>query len=156
MGAPPEHAISVRLPQAAYNVRLTGEDIVAPHLQLHHGREQLQGRAFDAATTLSLEEDRVTGNIGGRLVNLKVSAQGDTVKAEGGFLGRPAQVRLTPTQLRVYVLGCTYNLKNLEGTYVGPRSCDLSLEPPAEVRLPEGFQELTPAEQAILLLLSLA
>lgn len=156
MGAPSEPHISVRLPQAAYTVRLTGQDIVAPHLQLHHSREELRGRAFDTTVALSLKEDRVTGNIGGALVNMKVSTQGDTLKSEGGFLGRPAELRLSPERLHVYVGGCTYELKNTEGTYVGRRSCDRAFEPPAEVVLPEQFQQLTPSEQVALLLLSLS
>lgn len=155
MGAPREPAISVRLPQAAYNVRLTGNDIVAPHLQLHHSRTELRGRAFNATTVLHLKGDEVAGTIGGSLVNMKVSSQGDTLRSEGGFLGRPAEVRLSPTELHVYVGGCTYRLKNTEGTYVGPRSCDSSLAPPTEVSLPDVFHELTPAEQVALLLLSL-
>ncbi len=155
MGAPSEPRISVRLPQASYNVRLTGEDIVAPHLQLHHSREELRGRAFGATASLSLKEDRITGNIGGVLVNLKVTAQGDTVRGEGGFLGRPAEVRLSPEELHVDVGGCTYRLKNTEGTYVGRRSCDRAFEPPSEVIIPEAFGQLTPSEQVALLLLSL-
>ncbi|MDY7226202.1 hypothetical protein [Hyalangium rubrum] len=155
VGAPSEPAISVKLPQASYNVRLTGNDIVSPHLQLHHSRKELRGRAFDASTVLSLKEDEVKGTIGGGLVNLKVSSQGDTLRGEGGFLGRPAEVRLSPMELYVYVGGCTYRLKNTEGTYIGPRSCDRVFAPPTEVTLPEVFQELTPAEQVALLLLSL-
>ena len=154
-GAPSEPAISVRLPQTSYNVRLTGKDIVAPHLQLHHSQEELRGRAFESTTVLSLKEDKVTGNIGSSLVNMKVTTQGDTVKSEGGFLGRPAEVRFSPAELHVYVGGCTYRLKNTEGTYVGKRSCDRVFEPESEVVLPEVFQELTPSEQVALLLLSL-
>jgi hypothetical protein len=156
MGASSEPHISVRLPQASYNVRLTGKDIVAPHLQLHHSRQELRGRAFEATTMLSLKEDGVTGRIGNTLVNMKVSTEGDTVKSEGGFLGRPAEVRFSPAELHVYVGGCTYRLKNTEGTYVGKRSCDLALAPPSEVVIPEEFRELTPAEQVALLLLSLS
>ncbi len=155
MGAPSEPHISVRLPQTSYNVRLTGKDIVAPHLQLHHSREELRGRAFDATTVLSLEDGKVTGRIGDTLVNLKVTTQGDTVKSEGGFLGRPAEVRYSPAELHVYVAGCTYRLKNTEGTYVGKRSCDRAYEPQSEVVIPAEFQQLTASEQVALLLLSL-
>jgi predicted PhzF superfamily epimerase YddE/YHI9 len=146
----------VRLPQTSYNVRLTGKDIVAPHLQLHRSREELRGRVFDATAALSLKEDRITGSIGGALVNMKVSTQGDTVRSEGGFLGRPAEVRFSPEALHVYVGGCTYELKNTEGTYVGKRSCDRAFEPPSEVSIPEQFQQLSPSEQVALLLLSLS
>ncbi|HEX8704587.1 MAG TPA: hypothetical protein VF815_37490 [Myxococcaceae bacterium] len=156
LGASSESHISVRLPQASYNVRLTGDDIVAPHLQLYHSRQELRGRAFDATAALSLKEDRVTGTIGGTLVNLKVTAQGDTVKGEGGFLGRPAEVRFNPRELHVYVTGCTYELKNTEGTYVGRRSCDRAFERSSEVAIPEMFGQLTPSEQVALLLLSLS
>jgi len=156
VGATSEPHISVRLPQTSYNVRLSGRDIVAPHIQLHHSREELRGRAFDTTVALSLKEDRISGNIGGALVNLKVTTQGDTVKGEGGFLGRPAEVRFSPEALHVYVGGCTWPLKNTEGTYVGKRSCDRALEPPSEVVIPERFQQLTPSEQVALLLLSLS
>ena len=156
VGAPSEPHISVRLPQTAYNVRLTGKDVVAPHLQLHHSRQELRGRAFDTTVALSLEEGRVKGAIGGALVNMKVATEGDTLKSEGGFLGRPAEVRLSPTELHVYVGGCTWRLKNTQGTYVGKRSCDHVHEPASEVVLPGVFQELTPSEQVALLLLSLS
>jgi hypothetical protein len=155
VGAPTEPHISVKLPQTSYNVRLTGKDIVAPHLQLHHSREELRGRAFEATTVLSLKEDKVTGTIGGSLVNMKITTQGDTLKSEGGFLGRPAELRFSPAELHVYVNGCTYRLKNVEGTYVGRRSCDRVFEPDSEVVIPEVFEELTAPEKVALLLLSL-
>jgi hypothetical protein len=155
LGASNDPAISVRLPTASYNVQLTGKDVVAPHLQLHHSPRELRGRAFDAPTVISFKQGEVTGNIGSGAVKLKIKTEGTTLKAEGGFAGRPVELTYSPTELTVYINDCTYRLKNTEGTYVGRRSCDHSYQRDTEVWLPEVFQELTPAEQATLLLLSL-
>jgi hypothetical protein len=157
LAAPKGPTISVRLPQTSYNVQLTGKDVISPTLQLSHSPKELRGRAYDAATVISFKDGKATGNIGGALVNLKIKTEGETVKAEGGFVGRPVELSYSPTELTVYINDCTYRLKNNgEGTYVGRRSCDRTFERDTEVSIPEEFQQLTPAEQATLLLLSLA
>jgi hypothetical protein len=156
LAQPKEPHISVRLPRTSYNVRLTGKDIVAPHIQLSHSKREIKGRFGEAVTVLSLKEGEVKGNIGGGAVNLKTQLKGDTLQAEGGFGGRPVELKYSPKELTVYVNNCTYRLKGDDGTYVGKRSCDRVFEPESEVVLPAVFQELTPEEQAVLLLLSLA
>jgi hypothetical protein len=150
-----EPAISVRLPQATYNVRLTGKDIVSPAIQLHHSPRELRGRVGEVTATISFKDNEAKGNIGAGAVNLKIKAEGNTVKAEGGFGGRPVELSYSPTELTVYINDCTYRLKNTEGTYVGRRSCDRAYERNTEVTIPEVFQQLTPSEQATILLLSL-
>ena len=157
VGAPTEPTISEKLPQQSYNVKLSGKDITAPHIQLSHGRKEMRGRVFDAVTVLSFKEDKVTGNIGGGAVNVKAWKEGDTLKAEGGFGGSPAEVTYSPKELTVYLRSCTYRLKSAEepGTYVGRRSCDRVFERDTVVQLPEALKELSPAEQAAVLLLSL-
>lgn len=157
VGAPGEPAISVRLPQTAYNVRLTGRDIIAPHLQLFHSPREIRGRAFGRVMALSLTGNEARGAIGGVPINLRASLRGDTLRATGGFLGGSARLLLSPTELRLSVRGCTYTLQHTaDGRYVGPRSCDARLAPPVELTLPEVFHQLTPAEQATLLLLALS
>lgn len=156
LAEPKEPAISVRLPQSSYNVRLTGKDIISPTIQLSHSPKELRGRVGDATATISLKENEAKGNIGPGAVNLKIKVEGDTVKAEGGFGGRPAELSYSPAELTVYINDCTYRLKNnTEGTYVGRRSCDRAFARDTEVAIPQVFQQLTPAEQATILLLSL-
>lgn len=150
-----EPAISVRLPQASYNVKLTGKDVVSQALQLHHSPKELRGRVGDATATIAFKEDGAKGNIGPGAVNLKIKVEGTTLKAEGGFGGRPVELSYSPEELTVYINDCTYRLKNNEGTYVGRRSCDRAFERDTEVFIPEVFQQLTPPEQATILLLSL-
>jgi hypothetical protein len=156
LGESKDPTISVRLPTTSYNVRLTGKDVIAPQFQLSHSPKELRGRAYDAATIISFKDGEASGNIGGAAVNLKIKAEGKTVKAEGGFAGRPVELSYSPTELTVYIHDCTYRLKNnSEGTYVGRRSCDHASARDTEVSIPEAFQELSPGEQATLLLLSL-
>ena len=155
VGAPNAPAISVSLPQASYNVRLVDGNVVASHIQLSWTPERMRGRAFGAVTVLALKQDKVTGNIGGDPVNLKAHMEDGALVGEGGFLGGPVRLRFSPQELHVYLNGCTYRLKREGDNYVGPRSCDSPLERPVTVGLPEGFQQLTQAEQMILLLLSL-
>jgi hypothetical protein len=150
-------SISVRLPQASYNVQITGKDIVSPSIQLSHSPREMRGRVADAPTVITFKDGEANGNIGQTAVKLKIKTEGDTVKAEGGFAGRPVEVSYSPKELTVYIHDCTYRLKNNdnEGVYVGRRSCDRAYQRDTEVVLPEVFQELTPAEQVTLLLLSL-
>jgi hypothetical protein len=151
-----EPVISVRVPQASYNVRLTGKDVISQAFQLHHSAKELRGRVGDTTATIEFKDNEAKGNIGQGAVNLKIKAEGDTVKAEGGFAGRPVELTYSPTELTVYIHDCTYRLKNNgEGTYVGRRSCDRAYERDTEVGIPEVFQQLSPAEQATILLLSL-
>ncbi|WP_224368039.1 hypothetical protein [Hyalangium versicolor] len=156
LAEPENPAISVRLPTASYNVQLTGKDIVSQFLQLSHSPREIRGRAHDATTVITFKEGEAHGNIGGLAVNLKVKTEGDTVKAQGGFAGRPVEVSYSPSELTVYINDCTYRLKNnSEGTYIGRRSCDRAYQRETEVYLPEVFQQLSPQEQVTLLLLSL-
>ncbi|WP_224240154.1 hypothetical protein [Hyalangium gracile] len=147
----------MRLPRASYNVQLTGKDVVAPSLQLSHSPRGVRGRAYDAATDIEFKDGEANGTIGGLAVKLKIKTEGDTVKAEGGFAGRPVTVSYSPSELTVYINDCTWRLKNdSEGSYVGRRSCDRAFLGDTSVSLPEVFQELSPAEQVTLLLLSLS
>ncbi len=155
LAEPKEPTISVRLPQSSYNVRLTGKDIVSPAIQMHHSPKELRGRVGATTATITFKENEAKGNIGSGAVNLKIKVEGDTVKAEGGFGGSPVELSYSPAELTVYINSCTYRLKNTEGTYVGRRSCDRAYERDTEVTIPEVFQQLTPPEQATILLLSL-
>lgn len=156
LAEPKEPTISVRLPQASYNVRLTGKEVISQAIQLHHSAKELRGRVGNTTATISFKENEAKGNIGPGAVNLKIKVEGDTVKAEGGFGGRPVELSYSPAELTVYINDCTYRLKNnTEGTYVGRRSCDRAYERDTEVSIPEVFQQLTPPEQATILLLSL-
>jgi hypothetical protein len=150
-----EPAIAVRLPRTTFNMKLGGTDIVAPHVQLTRGKNELRGRVGDATVAFKVEGDKLTGNIGGAAVNLKAQVEGDTLKGKGGFGGSPSEVRLSPSELYVYVNQCTYRMKVAEGRYVGKRSCDLALQPPTEVTIPEAFQQYSPVERVALLLLAL-
>jgi hypothetical protein len=154
-----EPVISVRLPQASYNVKLTGKEVVSPAVQLSHSPRGMRGRVGPLTAVISFKENEANGNIGSGAVNLKVKVEGDTVKAEGGFAGRPVKLSYSPTELTVYIHDCTYRLKSgegaYEGTYTGRRSCDRSLARDSEVSIPEVFQQLSPPEQATILLLAL-
>lgn len=148
--------ISVRLPTASYNVKLTGKDVVSQAIQLSHSPKEMRGRVADSPTVITFKDGEANGTIGGTAVKLKIKTEGNTVKAEGGFAGGPVELSYSPTELTVYIHDCTYRLKNnSEGTYVGRRSCDRAYQRDTEVDIPEIFEQLSPAEQATLLLLSL-
>ena len=148
-------AIAVRLPRATYNMSLTSTDIVSPSVQLSRNGNELRGRAGGATAAFKVEGDKLTGNIGGATVNLKAQMDGDTLKGEGGFAGSPSEVRLSPSELHVYLNRCTYRLKQTDGRYVGKRSCDRALQPPTEVTLPEALNQYSPVERVALILLAL-
>ena len=150
-----EPAIAVRLPRTTFNMKLSGTEIVAPHVQLSRANNELRGRVGDATVAFKVEGDKLTGNIGGAPVNLKAQMDGDTLKGKGGFAGSPSEVRLSPSELHVYVNQCTYRLKHTEGRYVGKRSCDLALQPPTEVTIPDALNQYSPVERVALLLLAL-
>lgn len=150
-----EPVISVRLPQASYKVKLTGKDVFSLGFQLHHSPKELRGRVGESTADIKFTENEAKGNIGQGAVNLKIKVEGEAVKAEGGFAGRPVQLTYSPSELTVYINDCTYRLKNNEGTYSGRRSCDRAFQRDTEVSIPEMFQQLSPAEQATILLFSL-
>lgn len=148
-------AITVRLPRATFNMHLSGTDIVAPHVQLSRTDSELRGRVNDTVANFKLEGDKLSGTLGITPVNLQAHMEGDTLQGEGGFAGSPAEVRLSPSELHVYINSCTYRLKYTEGRYVGPRSCDPKLARPVEIALPEAFKTFSPVEQVTFLLLAL-
>jgi hypothetical protein len=149
-------AIAVRLPFNAYNLRFEGEDVVSLGVQLHRSPTELRGRVFGAPSLFTLKEGGVSGVVGPTPINLKVHQEGDSLKAEGGFLNGRVTLSFNAQELHVYIDQCTYKLTYTEGRYVGPRSCSRKLAPPVEVALPEMFQQLAPVEQATLLLLALS
>jgi hypothetical protein len=149
-------AIAVRLPRSTFNLRLSGPDIVAPHVQLTREGDELRGRIASGPTKLKLKDGKLSGTVGnGAFINLKARVEGDTLHGEGGFLGSPSKVRLNRSELHVYVNSCTYDLKAEGNRYVGKRSCDSALMPPTEVSLPAALQSYSPVEQVLLLLLAL-
>jgi hypothetical protein len=156
LAAGDDPVITVRVPNASYNVKLTGKDIVSQSIQLSHSPKEMRGRVADSPTVITFKDGEANGTIGTTAVKLKIKTEGNTVKAEGGFAGSPVELSYSPTELTVYIHDCTYRLKNnSEGTYVGRRSCDHAYQRDTEVSIPEVFQQLSPAEQATVLLLSL-
>jgi hypothetical protein len=148
-------AISVQYWRTNYNLRFSGNDVLSAGVQLHLDSGAARGRIAGLDAQHTLKEDKITGVVGGQHTNLKVNKEGDTLKAEGGFLGKRVELRYSPTELHAYMTGCTYDLKYVEGVYEGKRSCDSSLAPPARVTVPNALSERTPSEQALLLLLAL-
>lgn len=148
-------AISVQLWRNSYNLRFAGNDVLSAGVQLHLDSGSSRGRIGGLDAQLTLKDDKITGVVGGQHANLKVKKEGDTLKAEGGFLGKRVEMRYSPTELHAYMTGCTYDLKYVEGVYEGKRSCDNSLAPPARVTVPNSLSERSPSEQALLLLLAL-
>ncbi|MFL5348450.1 MAG: hypothetical protein ACJ8AT_26945 [Hyalangium sp.] len=157
LAEPQDAVISVSLPTASYNVKLTGKDIISQAMQLSHSPKEMRGRVGESPTVITFKDGEANGTIGGAVVKLKIKTEGKTVKAEGGFGGGPVELTYSPTELTVYIHDCTFRLKNdSEGSYVGRRSCDRAYQRDTEVSLPEVFQQLSPAEQATLLLLTLS
>lgn len=148
--------IAVRLPRTTYNVSLSSTDIVSPSVQLSRKDNELRGRAGQGVVALKVEGDKVTGNIGGQAVNLEARMEGDTLKGKGGFAGSPTEVRLSPSELYLYVHQCAYKLKKAEDRYVGKRTCDTALRPETEVTIPDALNQFSPAERVAILLLALS
>ena len=148
-------AISVQYWRTNYNLRFAGNDVLSAGVQLHLDSGAARGRVGGLDAQMTLKDDKITGVVGGQHTNLKVKKEGDSLKAEGGFLGKRVELRYGPTELHVYMTGCTYDLKYVEGVYEGRRSCDSSIAPPIQVTVPNALSERTPSEQTLLLLLAL-
>ncbi|MBU8895717.1 hypothetical protein DRW03_20510 [Corallococcus sp. H22C18031201] len=150
-------AIGLHIARESWNLVLTQDAISGPEFQLARKPGVLRGRTVLGDVHLTLTDTTVTGVVGVQTVNLKVKREGAALVAEGGFAGRPAELRLSPDGLRVYVRDCTYTLKAKEAgrVYEGRRSCDSLTVPESEISLPEEFLAAPIAEQAAVLLLAL-
>jgi hypothetical protein len=157
MSAPRQDAIYLRIIRQQYNLVMTPEAVTGADFQASRTPGELRGRTFRGNFTLSLKQGEVKGMLGGALVNLTVKKEGDAIVAEGGFGGRPVNLKLSPSELTLYARDCTYRLKAQEEGrfYVGKRSCDRAATPPSEVGLPDEFLAASPEEQAALLFLAL-
>ncbi|MBN8230593.1 hypothetical protein JYK02_24060 [Corallococcus macrosporus] len=149
--------IALSVARTQFNLRMTPDNVTGPEFQVSRLPGELRGRVADVPVALKLEDETVKGNIGSSVVNLDVKKEGDTVKAKGGFQGRPVTLSLSPQELTIYVRDCTYRLKAKEPgrVYEGQRSCDRAFTPPTVITLPDAFLAASPAEQASVLLLAL-
>ncbi|HZI13975.1 MAG TPA: hypothetical protein VE153_26640 [Myxococcus sp.] len=157
LSAPRQDAINLRIARQQYNLVMTPGEVTGADFQVSRTPGELRGRTYLGNFTLSLKEGEVKGALGGASVNLTVKKEGDTIVAKGGFGGRPVDVKLSPSEMTVYVRDCTYRLKAKEEGrfYVGKRSCDVAATPPSEVWLPDEFLSASAEEKATLLLLAL-
>ncbi|MBZ4419678.1 hypothetical protein [Myxococcus sp. RHSTA-1-4] len=157
VSAPRQDAINLRIARQQYNLVMTPESVTGADFQISRSPGELRGQTYLGTFTLELKNGQVKGALGGAVVNLKVSKDGDAIVAKGGFGGRPVDLKLSPSELKVYVRDCTYRLKAEEPHryYTGRRSCDVASTPPAEVWLPDEFHAASPEEQAVILLLAL-
>lgn len=152
-----ESAIYVAHQKAIYSVRLTGKELVAPDVQLRHSSKEIRGRLGGATTAIAFKGNDASGNIGSGAVNLKIRVEGSTIKAQGGIAGRVVELTYSPTELTVYIKDCTWGLRSTKrNAYVGRRKCDPPFHRDTEVTLPERFLQLSPPEQATILLLVLS
>jgi len=157
VAAPRQDAINLRIARSQFNLVMTPGEVTGMDFQLSRAPGELRGRTYLGVVALEVKEGEVKGSLGGASVNLKVSREGDAIVARGGFGGRPADLKLSPGEMKVYVRDCTYRLKAQDDGrfYVGKRSCDLASTPPSEVWLPDEFMAATPEEKAVILLLAL-
>ncbi|NVJ26413.1 MULTISPECIES: hypothetical protein [Myxococcus] len=157
VSAPKDDAINLRIARQQYNLVMTSENVTGQDFQLARTANGLRGQTYLGVVDVKFKEGEVKGSLGSALVNLKVKRDGDTVEAEGGFGGRPATVKLSKDELKIYIRDCTYRLKAREPgrSYAGKRSCDTSLVPESEIWLPDEFLAASPEEKVALLLLAL-
>jgi hypothetical protein len=157
VSAPRQDAINLRIARQQYNLVMTPGEVTGADFQLTRAPGELRGRTYLGTVALEVKPGEVTGALGGAAVNLKVSKEGDSLVAKGGFGGRPVNLKLNASEMQVYVRDCTYRLKAQEDGrfYVGKRSCDVAATPPSEVWLPDEFKAASPEEQAVILLLAL-
>jgi hypothetical protein len=155
--SPDVDQLSFRIARQQFNLRMTPEHVTGIEYQVDRVPGALRGRVAGETVSLTLEDQKVKGNLGTSVVNLEVKKEGDVLNAKGGFGGRPVTLSLSPQELTIYRRDCTYRLKAKEPgrSYEGKRSCDRSLVPPTEITLPEEFLSARPEEQAALLLLAL-
>ncbi|WP_342378054.1 hypothetical protein NVS55_01820 [Myxococcus stipitatus] len=154
---PKQDAINLRIAREQYNLRMTPDSVTGQDFQVSRLKNGLRGRTWTGVVDVTFKNGTVKGALAGAVVNLDVRREGDTLVAEGGFGGRPANVKMTPDEVTVYVRDCTYRLKAREPgrSYAGKRSCDTSLVPESELWLPDEFLAASPEEKATLLLLAL-
>ncbi|AKF79225.1 hypothetical protein SAMN05443572_101225 [Myxococcus fulvus] len=157
VSAPKQDAINLRIARQQYNLVMTADEVTGQDFQVTRTGKGLRGRTYLGVVDVKFEDGAVKGSLGPAAVNLKVKRDGDTLEAEGGFGGRPATVKLTKDELKIYIRDCTYRLKAREPgrSYAGRRSCDSVTVPESEVWLPDEFLAAGPEEKAALLLLAL-
>lgn len=157
VSAPRQDAINLRIAREQYNLIMSAGEVTGQDFQITREPGVLRGRTYLGVVALTLKDGEVKGTLGNSQVNLKVTKEGDAIVAKGGFGGRPADFKLSPTELKVYIRDCTYRLKAQdEGRkYMGKRSCDVASTPPSEIWLPDEFMAASPEEKAALLLLAL-
>ncbi|NTX05513.1 hypothetical protein HUA74_28515 [Myxococcus sp. CA051A] len=157
VSAPKQDAINLRIAREQYNLVMTADEVTGQDFQVARTPGGLRGRTYLGVVDVKLKDGEVRGSLGSALVNLKVKRDGDTLEAEGGFGGRPASVKLTPDEMKIYIRDCTYRLKAREPgrSYAGKRSCDMATVPESEVWLPDEFLAASPEEKVTLLLLAL-
>jgi hypothetical protein len=157
LASEPPPAISVRMsPAASFNLQLDGEEVYSASVQLHFGPKQIRGRILGMDTLLRKEERSLGGVIGARPARLQVRQEGKTLHAEGTLGRGPVRLRFSPEELHAYTSDCTYELKYVEGLYVGPRNCASRLAPPVQVGIPQALFQHSAPEQALILLLALS
>ncbi|QSQ21018.1 hypothetical protein JY651_38355 [Pyxidicoccus parkwayensis] len=157
VSAPRQDAINLRIAREQYNLVMTAGEVTGQDFQITRSPGELRGRTYLGVVALGLKPGAVTGTLGNAQVNLKVSKEGDALVAKGGFGGRPVDLKLSPSEMKIYVRDCTYRLKAQdEGRkYMGKRSCDVASTPPSEIWLPDEFLAASDEEKVALLLLAL-
>ncbi|MCP3099060.1 hypothetical protein LZ198_09280 [Myxococcus sp. K15C18031901] len=157
VSAPRQDAIALRIARQQYNLVMTGDEVTGQDFQVSRTPGALRGRNHVGVVDLQLKKGDVSGTLAGSMVNLKVTQEGDTLSAKGGFGGRPATVKMSPDYLEIYLRNCTYRLNAREPgrSYAGRRSCDRASVPESEIWLPDEFLAASPEERAALLLLAI-
>lgn len=152
-----QDAINMKIAYQSFNLEMTPEAVTGADFQVARSPGMLKGRGLKGNFALTLKDGAVEGAVGGAPVNLTVTKEGDAIVAKGGFGGRPVNLKLSPSELTIYVRDCTYRLKaeNTNRFYTGRRSCDRAMTPASEIWLPDEFLAASPEEKAAILFLAL-
>lgn len=145
----------LRTPTAAVTLKVAGNDITGPDIQLSRQGDALRGRAFGRVVFLNLDDQKLGGTVGSSLTRLTFENKGQDLDVRGTFGGKLTHLTIGPEALNGSVGRCGYQLKaNADGDYVGSRSCGGIPQQPVTLDIPPALKEQgTPMTLATLALL---
>ena len=118
----------------------------------YDGGKTLRGTAFNRPLELSVDEGAgtATGVWGQIPMNLNVTEEGDTLKAQGLIAGQPSSFTASKERIDGAMGPCSYDLRRNGEVYNGSRSCGSGLSQ-VTVRFPSNIGRWKPINAALLM-----
>lgn len=147
----------LRTPSSLVEVKVTPEALSGPAVQVQRTEQGFRGFAFNQTVDLRAQENKVTGFIGSRPVELFITSEDSGVVLRGTYAGTLGRLELTPEGVNGTVGACGYSLRKAtvpKATYDGQRTCRTPPEP-ITLTIPSALMEKPTGEMAAVLALLL-